>query len=266
MRTYFLALILVLNISKSYSQSDDGALALAGLFALGSGIAAVEQMKEGFELAATEWLLENNQHPNFNIETLNIQGETLSDLSNVSVITFKVQEFDPITMAFEEKTVESGTRRKVGAPIGGTNKKSFSKQLVGVPNGEKKVLLMITSNGWINQYGVDFGKVDWLLLNKDEWIDIVSSYISLASGLDDKDFITESLIRGKLTRNGIKVDSENVVDFYRMTGDMYISKDYSEKIKLVYNENSMGLFLKDSYDLVQIRKGAIENLNDFILR
>jgi hypothetical protein len=51
-----------------------------------------------------------------------------------------------------------------------------------------------------------------------------------------------------------------------MTGDMYISKDYSEKIKLVYNENSMGLFLKDSYDLVQIRKGAIENLNDFILR
>ena len=68
---------------------------------------------------------------------------------------------------------------------------------------------------------------------------------------------------GKVVNKGVKVKSKLVIPFYKLTGDMYVVTDYSEKIKLIYNERSLGIFLKGTSDLVQIGRGNIVEIHDF---
>ncbi len=51
---------------------------------------------------------------------------------------------------------------------------------------------------------------------------------------------------------GVKVKSKLVIPFYKLEGGMYFATDYSEEMKLLYNERSLGIFFKESKDLVQI--------------
>ena len=44
---------------------------------------------------------------------------------------------------------------------------------------------------------------------------------------------------------------------------MYVVNDYSVKLKLIYNERSLGIFLKETRDLVQIGRGDIIEIHDF---
>ena len=54
-----------------------------------------------------------------------------------------------------------------------------------------------------------------------------------------------------------------VISFYDLGGDMYLTKDYNEDIKFVYNENSLGIYLKQTKDLVQMRRNSIIEINNF---
>jgi len=53
------------------------------------------------------------------------------------------------------------------------------------------------------------------------------------------------------------------VPFYKISGDMYVVTDYSNEMKFIYNERSLGIFLKDTGDLVQIGRGSIIEIHDF---
>jgi hypothetical protein len=44
---------------------------------------------------------------------------------------------------------------------------------------------------------------------------------------------------------------------------MYVITDYSEDLKLLYNERSLGIYLKDTKDLVQIARGGIIEIHEF---
>ena len=44
---------------------------------------------------------------------------------------------------------------------------------------------------------------------------------------------------------------------------MYVVTDYSQDMKLLYNERSLGIFLKETKDLVQIGRGDIIKIHDF---
>ncbi|WP_246293643.1 MULTISPECIES: hypothetical protein [Winogradskyella] len=57
---------------------------------------------------------------------------------------------------------------------------------------------------------------------------------------------------GKVVNKGVKVKSKLVIPFYKLEGGMYFATDYSEEMKLLYNERSLGIFFKESKDLVQI--------------
>tara|TARA_B110000444_G_scaffold162442_1_gene151783 strand:+ start:109 stop:513 length:405 start_codon:yes stop_codon:yes gene_type:complete len=113
------------------AQNNDAAIAagVGALVAIGAGIAAVQQMKEQVELEATQHILSNfSQYNKFLLKTLDFDGKKLKDISSTSVITFKMREFD---IDNEEKTI-------------------LAKNMV---------LFAFTSNGWINQYGVNFNKI-----------------------------------------------------------------------------------------------------------
>ena len=53
------------------------------------------------------------------------------------------------------------------------------------------------------------------------------------------------------------------IPFYQLSGDMYVVTDYSNDMKFIYNERSLGIFLKDTRDLVQIKRSSLIELHEF---
>lgn len=222
------------NTLKAQSDGQIAGAAVGALLTIGAGIAAVEQMKERAELTATQWILTN--HPeltSFSLTTLDFDGKKMKDLSATSVISFKIQEFVPSNNP--------------------------------ILNGKKQILFAFTSYGWITQYGIDFDKVDWFLIDKSEWMKMMTSYVKVASNEMDDKTIKEKLKQGKVVNRGVKVRSKLVIPFFKLLGDMYVVTDYSNKLKLIYNERSLGIFLKETMDLVQIERKNLIDIHYFFL-
>lgn len=229
-----LILVLLLIPKKVEAQQNGSAAvaAIAGIAAIGAGIIAAEQMKEQAELKATQWILSN--HPeltSFSLKTLAFDGKKLKDMSSVSVILYNIQEFKP-----QEKPLL---------------------------DGKKQVLFGFTSNGWVNENGVNFDKVKWYLIDESEWLKMMTSYVKVASGLNDNNVVKDKLVEGKIVNKGVKVNGKLVVPFFELSGDMYVVTDYSDEMKFIYNERSLGIFLKETNDLVQIGRNEIISIHDF---
>tara|TARA_B100000795_G_scaffold47369_1_gene31155 strand:+ start:60 stop:788 length:729 start_codon:yes stop_codon:yes gene_type:complete len=219
------------------AQNNDAAVAAGAgaLVAIGAGIAAVQQMKEQVELEATQHILSNfPQYNRFLLKTLDFDGKKLKDISSTSVITFKMREFD----------IDNDRKAILG---------------------KRMVLFAFTSNGWINQYGVDFKKIQWHLISSDEWLNMMTSYSKVASAEKDDAKIKKALIDGEVVNKGVRAKkSKDDIDFYKIGGDMYLVTDYSEDFKFVYNERSFGMYLKKTRDLVQIGRNDLIKIHKFI--
>lgn len=235
-KTIIFLITIIYLFPQNIQAQDKGTAAVAavgGLLAIGAGIAAIEQMKEQAELTATEWILTN--HPemtSFYVRTLDFKGKKLKDMSAVSVITFKVREITPTDDKIEY--------------------------------GKKRVLFGFTSHGWITEYGIDFNKVRWFLMGSSEWMDMMVAYVKVASSEDDLSSLKAKLEEGKIVNKGVKIKSKMVIPFYKLEGDMYVVTDYSSDLKLIYNERSLGIFLKETSDLVQIRRSTLIEIHAYL--
>ncbi len=228
-------IICFIILPTKVNAQNDGAIAGAvagGLLAIGAGIAAVKQMEEQAELKATQYILAH--HPelsSFSLKTLDFDGKKLKDMSAVSVISYKIQEFTP-----EDKPVL---------------------------DGKKQVLLAFTSQGWINQSGINFDKITWYLIDSEEWMRMMVAYVKVSSSEKDEGTLETTLKEGRVVNKGVKIKSKLVIPFFKLHGDMYVVTDYSEDMKLVYNERSLGIFLKATKDLVQMGRGDLIKIHAF---
>ena len=233
--TLLLVIILLLAPKQSKGQNNGAAVAAVagGIMAIGAGIAAIEDMKERAELTATQWILANHSElTSFSIKTLDFNGKKLKDMSTTSVITFKIQEFAPVENP--------------------------------VLDGKKQVLFGFTSYGWINEQGIDFSKVRWYLIDSDEWMKMMVAYAKVSSTEKNETVLKEKLTAGVIVNRGVKVKSKLEVPFFKLEGDSYLVVDYSAEMKLVYNENSLGIFIKKTGDLVQMRRSSIIDIHSFL--
>ena len=89
------------------------------------------------------------------------------------------------------------------------------------------------------------------------------SYVKVSSEQKNETSIKETLTKGKVVNNGVKVKSKLEIPFYKLEGDMYLVTDYSSEMKLIYNEKSLGIFLKETNDLVQIGRGDLIKIHEF---
>lgn len=233
MKKNFLFLLLpILLIPKAKAQDDGLVAAVTGIAAIGAIAISIKQMEEQAELKATEWLLNNEPDmTSFSLKTLDFDGKKAKDMSAVSLITYKIQEF----------------------------------QLAEKPklDGKKFVLFGFTSHGWISDYGVDFTRVRWHLIDEQEWMNMMVAYVKTASSETDDSSIKERLRNGKIVNRGISERSKTTIPFYKLEGDMYTVTDYNPMMKLVYNERSLGIYLKETSNLVQIGRGDIIKIHDF---
>jgi|TARA_B100001105_G_scaffold217319_1_gene183268 hypothetical protein len=138
----------------------------------------------------------------------------------------------------------------------------------------KYVLFAFLSGGWSNQFGVDFNKIKWKLFTKDEWNKLMQAYIRTAS---KKDISINDVAISKIVNKGVQRGGKYIVEFSKIKGDVYYTNDYSDEFKIVFNERSLGLYLKqkdveDQFrtgggprgDLVQIRRKAIIRAHSFL--
>ena len=63
---------------------------------------------------------------------------------------------------------------------------------------------------------------------------------------------------------GVKDGGKFIVEFDKIGGDTYLTSDFSNEFRIVFNEKSLGLFLKSTSDLVQISRGAIISSHEFL--
>ena len=221
--------------SSAKSQNNDGAAAAAaGILAIGAGIAAIEQLKEQLEQKAVEEVL--TAYPNlinFELKTGSLKGTKMKDLSSVGIVTFEIKDID---------------------------------------TSDKYVLFAFLSNGWSNQFGVDYSKLKWKLFTRNEWNKLMQAYIKTASKIE---ISIEDVASSKIVNKGVQQNKKYIIEFSKIKGDVYYTSDYSDEFKIVFNERSLGLYLKQSNpdefrrggprgDLVQIRRNSIIRAHSFL--
>jgi hypothetical protein len=235
--------LLIFLPSNLKAQNDGAAAAAAGILAIGAAIASVENYKEQLELTATEWFLkEHSDIENFQLRTLDLQGKKLKDMSATSVITFKIQELLPEQLP-----------KKVFAPT----QKELNQAL-----RKKWILLAFTSPGWINDYGVNISKLKWILVDQEEWLNMMVTYVMAASGESNVEEVRKNIMNGKIVNKGVR-NGGLAIPFYTIGNDMYLSADYNEDMKFVYNERSLGIYLKSTQDLVQMSRNVVIDIHNF---
>ena len=235
-KLFIVALVAAMLIpSSAKSQNNDGAAAAAaGILAIGAGIAAIEQLKEQLEQKAVEEVL--TAYPNlinFELKTGSLKGTKMKDLSSVGIVTFEIKDID---------------------------------------TSNKYVLFAFLSNGWSNQFGVDYSKLKWKLFTRNEWNKLMQAYIKTASKIE---ISIEDVASSKIVNRGVQQNKKYIIEFSKIKGDVYYTSDYSDEFKIVFNERSLGLYLKQSNpdefrrggprgDLVQIRRNSIIRAHSFL--
>jgi hypothetical protein len=89
------------------------------------------------------------------------------------------------------------------------------------------------------------------------------AYVIVTSVESDETILKSTLKEFKVVNKFVKVKSILLIQFFKLNGDIYVVTDYSSEMKLLYNERSLGIFLKATSDLVQIGRGDIIKIHDF---
>ncbi len=165
----------------------------------------------------------------------------------------------PYLVNFELKTGSlKGTKLKDLSSVG-----VITFEITDKDSGEKYVLFAFTSHGWANEYGVDFSKLLWKNFTGEKWNKLMQNYIQTASRVE---LTVDEVAQSKIVNTGVKQGSKFILKFDKIGGDVYLTSDYSDEFKIVFNERSMGLYLKATRDLIQVRRKAIikahEHLNE----
>ena len=174
----------------------------------------------------------------------------------------------PDLVDFELKTGSlKGTKQKDISNVG-----VVTFELRDLDARSKYVLFAFLSSGWSNQQGVDFNKIKWKLFSTKEWNKLMQAYIKTASKIE---ISIEDVASSKIVNRGVQQNKKYIIEFSKIKGDVYYTSDYSDEFKIVFNERSLGLYLKQSNpdefrrggprgDLVQIRRNSIIRAHSFL--
>ena len=100
----------------------------------------------------------------------------------------------------------------------------------------------------------------------------MQAYIKTASKIE---ISIDDVASSKIVNKGVQQNKKFIIEFSKIKGDVYYTSDYSDEFKIVFNERSLGLYLKESNpdefrrggprgDLVQIRRKSIIKAHSFL--
>lgn len=151
--------------------------------------------------------------------------------------------------------------------LDGTKMKDLSNvsivtfELMNLQNQDRFIMFAFTSGGWMNEFGVDLSYVNWRRFDVNEWNDLIKVYVETAS---KSEVSINDIGSSKILNKGVKKDKDWLVEFDKLKGDVYYTNDYSDEFKLVFNEKSLGIYVKETSDLVQISRSALIKAHEFL--
>lgn len=267
---------LILNVHNTHAQKNE-AVAVAGAAIVGAVAAglAIERYKEQMELFATEYLLESqNDVKKFELSIIDFEGVKSSDLSNVSIINFGVRLTNEANLQ-ENKVLMMFLSRGWLTEFG-----------VDVTRVKWKLL---STDEWDNIFFTYIELASPVKLTDKNTLPIYKETEN-KNYLDNGNFIvhrnslgkteayqksleTTKIGLGKLSGsefqylNTLKSNEgkfELAFPLAQFNGDTYLLKDFSPEFKVIYNERTMGLFIKSLDRLVQIQRSTINLIHTFL--
>jgi hypothetical protein len=115
----------------------------------------------------------------------------------------------------------------------------------------------------MNDFGVDLSYVTWRRFGVNEWNDLIKVYVETAS---KSSISVNDIAISKIVNKGVKKDRDWLVEFDKLKGDTYYTNNYSDEFKVVFNEKSLGIYVKETSDLVQISRSALIKAHEFLNR
>jgi hypothetical protein len=267
---------LILNVHNTQAQKNAGIAIAAGAIvgAVAAGL-AIERYKEQMELYATEYLLESQDDANkFELSIIDFEGVKSSDLSNVSIINFGVRltneanlQEDKVLMMF----LSRGWLTEFGVDVTRVKWKllatdewdniffTYIKLASQVKLTDKNALpiyketerknYMDNGNFIIHRNSSDIAGV---FQKSSESFKIG---IGKLSGNDFQYLSTEKSAEGKY---------ELAFPLAQYDENTYLLKDFSPEFKVIYNEKTMGLYIKSLNRLVQLQRSTVNLIHAFL--
>jgi hypothetical protein len=283
MKALFTIALLLLFTFQSHAQKEEAVAAAVGIgVAIFANAAAYDAFIEKLENEATEWVLKNKPEcTEFQLKLMNLRGEKLSNMSEVSSCTFLVK------------------------PKGGSD----------------FVMFWVVSQGWWNDFGVNFSRITVELFDRERWKGVLKTYFLCASGLPSLvgdsipvySFVqyeqnaqtdwsktlakqpwlenspypkitkvkygqgyavlqTVTVFEQLLSLSGRAFYFNNQITplipyrcfFEKMDGDSYVVRNF-ENLRIVYNERSVNIFFNDLNALVKIKNTTFESITKELL-
>jgi hypothetical protein len=270
-------IVFTINIQQAKAQNkSDAVVAVAGAIAGATAVSLlIERYKEQMELHATEYILESqNNIQKFELSLIDFEGVRLTDLSNVSCLSFGIRitnesnlrenkvllmflskgwlnEFGlDITrvkwklLTFEEWDDILFTYINLATPI-----KLINKDNLPVFKTTPNKNYLDNDNFFVNRNSA--GVIETYQKSEE------TTKIGLTT-------LTSSLVKYKNIDSSGKVNEEIAFPLSKYSGDTYLLKDFSPEFKVIYNENSMGLYIKSLSKLVQLRRSTVNLINSYL--
>jgi hypothetical protein len=265
------------GVQAQKNRSDVVAGVAGAALAIGAAAMEYHLFIERLENLALNEVIEN--HPemsSFRLKVLDLKGKKMSDVGGLSVMTFRVTELD----------------EAIGTEL------------------SRSILLMFTSSGWLNQYGINTSLVSWKMMSRPEWNDLFGHFVQLNTPVpidlesltygesksirkkevNQEDTLQYSIkgeryllnpgmrlpiVQSDFTRSGLSVSytdangypiTSTTLPFYALKNDDYIVADYSDEFKLFANERSLGLYLKNTGESLQLQRSLVSKIHQFLNR
>lgn len=270
----FLTLSMSLTAQKNQGNAAVAGAAVAGALTIGAAAFEMHQIIEMWELTATEYVLETKPEATEFTLKLNrpfVGSIKWSDVSNISILSFNIKYsvFDEFKRAKREVLLmfmDDGYMTEYG---------------INVTKVTWKVINRDEWNNMLDAYVqlatgidvIDFGQAYiHEPLKKKNFDKTNPNHIYTVNRDMDTNYFEKTKQFLSLA-NGISFDNGGLYDgsgfykiaaFNRISGDAYLINDFSDQFKIVYNERSLGLFIKETNKLVQLRRSVLNEITSFI--
>jgi hypothetical protein len=268
---------LILNVNNTQAQNKSGA-AVAAAGAILGGVAiklAIEQYKEQMELYATEHILESQPDINkFELSLIDFEGVKSSDLSNVSCINFGLK----LTNADDTKEnkvlmmfLSRGWLNEFGIDV-----TRVKWKLLATEEWDNIFFTYIELASPVKLTDKNILPIFKIATNKNYSSSEIFTFGANSEGYNEaylKSAESFKIGTGKLVGNNFQyLSTEKSTDgnfkfafpLSQFNGDTYLLKDFSTEFKVIYNERTMGLYLKSLNRLVQLQRSTVNLIHAFL--
>ena len=271
----FLIICLTYN-SNLKAQNNDGAVAAAALVAGLSIWKAIDTYQEYYENTAANFII--TKHPNydqFRVKLFKLSSKKMSDNGGMNVVPFSFVElkdgqptnnrkillmfsgsskwnaFGVVYKEFAFKWLELEDWNKIlvaYSELSSPTKDEITDNMVPI---YKKVKSVSSSSG-------DKSAQDKIEGLKVKFLNKINYYKR------NEEKTTVNIKEVSVSSFGLKLDRQVIYPFYNLKGDDYLVKDFSNEYKIIANEKSMGLYVKDQKESILIQRRLMNKIHAFL--